>query len=133
MTSHLMKALPRHISTGIVAAAAIACAGTAVAKTAPCSAAVGGYPTFCSIPKPPTNLKSPAQVHREVLDARLAGRDVVDATQPSTFTLEDTAGFARRAITEAAPPPPVTTPSDADTEAFAKAARATAIPPKHPR
>ncbi len=91
------------------------------------------YPTFCSIPPAPRDVASPATVHAEVLDTRLAGRDVVDATAPSTFTLGDTAGFAGRAITEAAPPPPMTTPSEADAEAFAKAARATAIPPKHPR
>ena len=116
-----------------VVALAVASAGAASAKTASCANGPGGYPTFCSIPKPPTDLKSPATIHHEVLEARLAGRDLVNATQPSTFTLDDTAGFAQRAITEAAPPPPVTTPSDADTEAFVKAARATAIPPKHPR
>jgi hypothetical protein len=129
-----MKALVRHISMTIVAVAAIAWAGGAAAKPASsCGSASGGYPTFCSIPKPPTNLKSPATIHREVLDTRVAGRDLVDATEPSTFTLDDTAGFSQRAITEAAPPPPVTAPSEADTEAFVEAARATASPPRHPR
>jgi hypothetical protein len=128
-----MKALPRHISMRIVAVAAIAWGGTAAAKTdSPCAKNPEPYPTFCSIPKPPTGLKSPATFRREVIATRLVGRDLVDATAPSTFTLTDTAGFAQRAITEAAPPPPLTTPSDAETEAFAKAARATATPP-HPR
>ncbi len=98
-----------------------------------CVAPVAAYPTFCSIPAAPTGVKSAAAVHAEVLETRLAGRDLVEASAPSTFTLDDTAGFGRRAITEAAPPPPLTTPSEADSEAFAKAARATAIPPKHPR
>ena len=129
-----MKALARHISITIVAGAAFVWTGHGMAGTASsCANEGGGYPTFCSIPNPPTQLKSPAAIHREVLDTRLAGRDLVNATQPSTFTLDDTAGFAERAITEAAPPPPVTAPSDADTEAFAKAARDTATPPRHPR
>jgi hypothetical protein len=128
-----MKALARHISMTIVAAGAIAWSGTVAAAASSCSKEPGAYPTFCSIPKPPTNLESPATIHREVLETRLIGRDVVDATAPSTFTLDDTAGFARRAITEATPPPPITPASDADTESFAKAARDTAIPPKHPR
>jgi hypothetical protein len=118
----------------IVAVLAIASGGAVAAKTvSSCARGNGSYPTFCSIGKPPTNLKSPATIHREVLDTRVAGRNLVNATDPSTFTLEDTGGFAQRAITEAAPPPPVTTPSDGDTEAFVKAARATAIPTKHPR
>jgi hypothetical protein len=116
----------------IVAAASIAWGGAVAAKTAPACAKDGPYPAFCSIPKPPTDLKSPATIRREVVATRLAGRDLVDETAPATFTLTDTAGFAQRAITEAAPPPPVTTPNDADTEAFVKAARATATPP-HPR
>ena len=118
----------------IVAAASIAWSGAVAAKTpSACATDAGPYPTFCSIPKPPTGLKSPATFRREVIATRLAGRDLVDATAPSTFTLTDTAGFAERAITEAAPPPPLTTPSDADTEAFAKAARDSATPPKRPR
>jgi hypothetical protein len=129
-----MKALARHISMRIVAVVAIASSGAAAASGVPsCAGGGGAYPTFCSIPRAPTNLKSPGTIHREVLETRLAGRDLVDATSPSTFTLDDTAGFDQRAITEAAPPPPVTTPSDADTEAFVKAALAKANPPKHPR
>jgi hypothetical protein len=129
-----MKALTRHISMTIVAIAAIAGgAAAATAGVSSCADPPGPYPTFCSIPKPPTMLKSPATIHREVLQTRLIGRDLVQATRPSTFTLDDTAGFAQRATTEAAPPPPVTTPSEADTDAFAKTARDTATPPKHPR
>ena len=134
MTSGLMKALAEHISMTIVAGAAFVWVAAAQAGTvSSCAEGAGAYPTFCSIPRPPTHVRPPAAIHREVLETRLAGRDVVHATQPSTFTLDDTAGFAGRATTEAAPPPPVTTPSEADTEAFSKAARATASPPKHPR
>jgi hypothetical protein len=129
-----MKALAGHISMTIVASAAFVWGGSVAARTASsCAAGAGAYPTFCSIPKPPTDVRSPAAIHREVLTTRLAGRDLVRATEPSTFTLGDTAGFSGRATTEAAPPPPVTTPSKAETEAFAKAARDTASPPKHPR
>ncbi len=118
----------------LVAGAAFVWSGAGEAEAASsCATGPAAYPTFCSIPKPPTNLTPLATIHREVLDTRIAGRDVVTATGPSTFTLDDTDGFARRAITEAEPPPPVTAPSEADTEAFAKAARATADPPRHPR
>ena len=118
----------------IVVLAAIGGVGPVSAATnAACDTPPGAYPSFCSIPPTPTNLASPATVHAEVLDTRLAGRRVVEQSAPSSFTLDDTTGFAGRAITEAAPPPPVTTSSEADTEAFAKAARAKAIPPKHHR
>ena len=134
MTSRLMKALSAHFSMTIVAAAAIGCAGAAQGEpSSPCAEATGAYPTFCSIPKALTDVRSPGSVHRAVIATRLAGRDVVLSTAPSTFTLDDTAGYARRAITEAAPPPPVTTASEADADAFARAARAAAKPPEHPR
>ncbi len=133
MTSRLMKALPRHISMTILVVAAVGGTGAAVAGG--CAASVadnGGYPTFCSIPRP-APVSSPTTIHGEVLETRLAGRALDEAVVPSTFTLDATTDFSGRAITEAAAPPPVTTSSLPDTEAFARAARAQVKPPKKHR
>ncbi len=87
------------------------------------------WPTFCSIPRVPTDRPTPQAIHAVVLDTRLAGRDVEQATAPGTFTLDDTEGFADRASREAAAPPPITTPSEADTATFEQKARAAAAAP----
>ena len=118
----------------VVLFAAIGAGGRVLAAPgSACEAPAAAYPTFCSIPPAPTGVARPAAVHADVIETRLAGRALVEASAPSTFTLDGTEAFRGRAITETAPPPPMTTPSEADSEAFAKAARATAIPPKHPR
>ena len=128
-----MKALPSYISITIIVMGTICADGIAVAAPeAACGAKNGAYPSFCSIPRPAETIGASGKVHDKVLDARLAGRDLVDQTAPSTYSLDATRDFAERAITEAAPPPPLTTASQSDPEAFAKAAKATAVPLKHP-
>ena len=129
-----MKALLTQISITIVLFGVMGSPEIVLAAAkSTCGAPANGYPSFCSIPKTAPAVKSPGAVHGEVLDTRLAGRGLVEDTAPSTYTLDDTTTFAERAIAEAAPPPPLTTPSQADTEAFSKTARATAVPSKHPR
>ena len=134
MTSRLMKALRTYFSMTFVLLAVISVSKSVLAApTSACGATASSYPSFCSIPASLETVKSPGVIHAEVLDTRLAGRGLVEDTAPSTYTLDGTANFAERAIAEAAPPPPMTTPSRADTEAFAKEAKASAIPSKHPR
>ncbi|MGH7023920.1 MAG: hypothetical protein ACREEB_10060 [Caulobacteraceae bacterium] len=65
-----------------------------------------------------------------MLSTRLAGASVVRETAPSTFSLTGTTGFAKTARREATPPPPMTTASEANTEAFVAKAKAKAKPPR---
>ncbi len=81
----------------------------------------------------PTDIKSAAQFRTEVLATRMAGARVALGSEPSHFTLTDTEGFAAEARGEAAPPPPMTTPGEADTADFAASARRSATPPARPR
>ncbi|MGI9168648.1 MAG: hypothetical protein ACR2FH_00530 [Caulobacteraceae bacterium] len=94
---------------------------------------VQAYPTFCSIPPTPTDVRDAAAFRGAVAKARIAGANLARPSAPSTFSLQDTGDFAASAREEAAPPPPITTPDQADAEAFAKAARARATPPHRPR
>ncbi|MFI4935950.1 MAG: hypothetical protein ACHP7N_15120 [Caulobacterales bacterium] len=91
------------------------------------------YPTFASVPSLPSDVRSPGAWKEAVVEARLAGRSIVRLTADATWTLADTDAFAGQARAEAAPPPPITTPSDADTEALVKALRARATPPPRRR
>jgi len=66
------------------------------------------------------------------VDTRVAGARLVSQTAPSTFSLGDTDDYAASGRAEAAPPP-MTAPSEASAEDFAKAARERAKAPKRPR
>ena len=90
------------------------------------------YPTFCAIPATPTDVRDAAAFRREVVATRLAGARLVRMTAPETFSITGTDAFVAGARREAAPPPPITTPGEADTAAFVKASRARATPPPRP-
>ncbi|MEP6967203.1 MAG: hypothetical protein ABI906_03905 [Pseudomonadota bacterium] len=91
-----------------------------------------GYPTFCSIPQAPTDVRDAAAFKADVVATRLAGARLVRTTAPDTFSVSGTEAFAAGARQDAAPPPPITTPSQADTAAFVKASKARATPPARP-
>ncbi|MEO8812532.1 MAG: hypothetical protein ABI376_06440 [Caulobacteraceae bacterium] len=95
--------------------------------------AARSWPTFCSIPATPRDVPPPPAFRAAVVDTRLAGRTVVADSAPDSFHLADTAAFSARARREAAAPPPIATPGEADTEAFIRASRAAATPPRAPR
>jgi hypothetical protein len=90
------------------------------------------YPTFCAIPVTPTNLPSVATFRGEVINTRLAGAWLQRQTAPDTWTLTGTEDFQAGAIREVAPPPPMTTPEEANTEAFVAKSKAQATPPRKP-
>jgi hypothetical protein len=90
------------------------------------------FPSFCSIPPAPKHVRSAQAFRSAVVTTRLAGVAVVNQSAPDTFTLGDTAGFAGAARSEAAPPPPMTNPSEGSTEAFVAKSRARATPPPRP-
>jgi hypothetical protein len=90
----------------------------------------GPYPSFCSIPPAPTDLRSPVAWAAAVNDVNAAGAqtqaDAASAFSPN----ESTESFVGAAQREAAPPAPVTMPSS--TEAFARSMRGRATPPPRP-
>jgi hypothetical protein len=90
------------------------------------------YPTFCAIPVTPT-VPSVAAFRGEVVNTRLAGAWLQRQTAPETWSLTGTEDFQAAAIREAAPPPPMTSAEEANTEAFVAKSRAKATPPKKPK
>lgn len=87
----------------------------------------GKLPTFASIPNPPTDVRPAPQYGRDARRTLAAGDALVAATEPSTWTLKDTATFAEAARRDAGPALQPANPGDA--EAFAKSLRDRATPP----
>jgi hypothetical protein len=130
-----MKALAYAISMtfGVFAASALpARSADAGACAAPAGAGVA-YPTFCAIPRPPKDVRTPTQFKTAVVDARLTGRSLVRSAQAAKWSLTpgEAEAFAAEAKAEAAPPPAVTAPGG-DTLDFARRAREAATPPPRP-
>lgn len=89
------------------------------------------FPTFCSIPPIPGDVRTASQYKTAVVDTRLAGRQLTRESDESTFSLTGTDDFAAGARIEAVPPPPMDNP-DGDTDAFINAAKSRANPPPRP-
>lgn len=86
-----------------------------------------GFPTFASIPDAPKNLRPAAQYGRQARQIDAAGKALIAATEPGTWTLQNTDAFAEKARRDAGP---ALAPADpARTEADAKALRERATPP----
>ncbi|MBA3811117.1 MAG: hypothetical protein H0X27_05635 [Caulobacteraceae bacterium] len=116
----------------VIAAAADSCAADARGPSPDSASRLSDYPTFCSIPSAPTDVRGAAAFKAEVVATRMAGARLVRSTAPDTFSVAGTEAFAAGARADAAPPPPITTPSQSDTAAFVKASRARATPPARP-
>ncbi|HEY5106161.1 MAG TPA: hypothetical protein VII73_05220 [Caulobacteraceae bacterium] len=97
------------------------------------AARVNTYPTFCSIPARPTDVRAAGAFRSAVVDTRVAGADLVAEDGDSSFSLNGTDDFAAAARGEAVAPPPMTTPEDAGTDAFINEMRSRATPPPRPR
>ena len=87
------------------------------------------YPTFAQAPATPKDVRTAQAWKVAVVALRVTGARMARLAANQPWTLSDTAGWAAREREEAAPPPPITTPSEGDTEAFVKAMRARATPP----
>jgi hypothetical protein len=86
-------------------------------------------PSFASIPAAPNDLR-PFQAWRvAVADTRRVGAETAAQAAAEPWTLNDTQGFVDRALAEAAPPPPMTTPAEGDTDAFVREMIRRATPP----
>jgi hypothetical protein len=91
------------------------------------------FPSFCSIPIIPTDVRTADAFKAAVLNSRRAGAALTRDSSAGTFGLKDTSRFEASAQRAAAPPPPMVEPGGLDTDAFIKAARAQASPPSRPR
>jgi uncharacterized protein YkwD len=116
---------------GLVAAAP-PLAFAAAADPTPCAASAG-YPSFCAIPHPPTDVRTAAQFRTAVDASRNAGQNLERSTAAMTWSLPagGGAGFAAEARAEATPPAPMTEPQSDATD-FARRTREEATPPPRP-
>lgn len=85
------------------------------------------FPTFASIPAPPTDLRAPAAYGQDAQAVLAAGDALIRATEPSTWTLGDTEAFAETARRDAGPALAPAATGSAD--AFARQQRERATPP----
>ncbi|HVN00128.1 MAG TPA: hypothetical protein VMT68_07925 [Caulobacteraceae bacterium] len=86
-------------------------------------------PTFASIPPAPTDVRPFDAWRSAIVELKGAGVRVAAEAAAEPWVLRDTEGWAARERSEGTAPPPVTTPSEGDTEAFVATMRARAIPP----
>jgi len=91
------------------------------------------YPSFADVPSVPKDVRQPGDWKRDVVAARLSGAQLQRLVEREPFSLSDTEAFAERLRAEAQPPAPVTTSSQAETEALVKAMKARAMKPPRPR
>jgi hypothetical protein len=91
------------------------------------------YPSFANVPQIPDDVRAPTLWKADVVATRVAGARLARQIARDPWTLSDTAGFAARARAEASPPAPLTTSSQAETEALVKAMQARAIKPPRRR
>ena len=135
-----MIAVPVLLAAAALAASSLAAAaadGSCVADNSTLSPQVAAelsrphpYPSFCSIPPLPRNVRSAQAFKTAVVTTRVAGARLVRRTAPTTWTLQNTPGFSRTARSQAAPPPPV--PTSGTTQDFIAKMRARATPPQKP-
>lgn len=95
----------------------------------------GDFPTFASIPAPPTDLPAADTIKAEVEEQQTEGLYVTNSTAPETWDLDADDAFAARAMADvnAGNIHPPTDAEIADAEAFAAAARARAKAPPKPK
>jgi hypothetical protein len=95
-----------------------------------CAAPSPTYPSFCSIPRAPTDVRAPKAYRAAVIDVRVAARTLQrQSAQGWTTQPQDAAAFAAQARQEATAPPPMTDTATS-AEAFASEGRERAAPPR---
>lgn len=137
-----------HVRTGLILAAVAGLGGCAgnpfrehpVDPASPVAGEVAershpktGFPTFASIPDPPADLRPAAQYGRQSAQLDAAGKALIAATEPGTWTLQNTDAFAEKARHDAGPPLAPGNPEQSEAEARALRERATPPPPRTSR
>jgi hypothetical protein len=89
------------------------------------------FPRFADIPAVPTDLRPAGEWARDVTAIKATGAQIAAETAPSTFSLNDTEGFAARTRARVADSGgvPDEAASRAAADAFTRAIRARATPP----
>ncbi|HEX6865798.1 MAG TPA: hypothetical protein VF122_01060 [Caulobacteraceae bacterium] len=93
------------------------------------------FPTFEGIPETPTDLRTAEGWRMAVSEVEGDGVGLLNATAPSTWSLNDTEGFAARmqSLIDFDPADVPSAGQAAETEAWAARMRARATPPPRPR
>jgi hypothetical protein len=86
-------------------------------------------PSFASIPPAPTDVRPFRAWQVAIADTRHVGAQTAAQAAAEPWTLSDTQGFVDRARAEAEPPAPMTTPAEANTDAFVREMLRRATPP----
>lgn len=91
------------------------------------------FPTFATIPAMPSDVRADRAWGKAAAEIEGQGAEIARATAPGTWTLTNTSAFVKSAQADAGPTISGAESTTADTEAFAKQARARATPPPPPK
>ncbi len=144
MTSALMNSLkqPQSMTKALwLALVAFAIPGAQALASNPAEASACGppartstYPTLCSIPATPTDVRDASAFKAAVVETRQAGRRLVvkNRDDASSLPLDGAERFSAAARAQAAPPPLADGSTPSDTQTFEAEARRKAEPPRRP-
>jgi hypothetical protein len=93
------------------------------------AATVTTRPTFASIPARPTDIRAFQAWRGAIADIKAVGAQTAAEGHAGPWILADTEGWADHERAEAAPPKPMTTPAQGDTDAFVREMLRRATPP----
>ncbi|MEJ0065362.1 MAG: hypothetical protein WDM85_07860 [Caulobacteraceae bacterium] len=86
-------------------------------------------PTFAQIPAAPSDVRPFVAWRAAIVDTQRVGAQTAAEANAGPWTLSGTDAWADRARAEAAPPAPMTTPAQGDTDAFVREMLRRATPP----
>jgi hypothetical protein len=93
------------------------------------ASAVKTTPTFAQMPVAPTDVRGFQAWRGAITDLKAVGAQTESEGAAGPWLLADTEDWAERARAEAAPPAPMTTPAQGDTDAFVRDMIRRATPP----
>jgi len=93
------------------------------------AATVSTRPTFASIPAKPTDIRAFQAWRGAIADIKAVGVQTAAEGNAGPWILSDTEGWADHERAQAAPPKPMTTPAQGDTDAFVREMLRRATPP----